>query len=69
MILPEVLAEGAVERVARHLSGDDVDQANQIPPRRRLLDLIAFIRAASDEELGQFLDQAKLKPRNPSPSS
>jgi hypothetical protein len=67
MILPKPIAEVAVDRVRNHLHGDD-DAAAEIPPRRRLLDLISFVRAASDEELTQMIDQMELRPRSSQPA-
>ena len=67
MILPDPIAEVAVERVRDHLRGGENTPA-EIPPRRRLLDLITFVRAASDEELSQMIDQMELKPRNSHPA-
>jgi hypothetical protein len=69
MVLPEILAEGALERVARHLRGEDAEETRVVPPRRRLLDLIAFVRAASDEEIAELIDQLELKPRHPMPAA
>jgi hypothetical protein len=63
-ILPEPLAEIALAHVEKHLRGGDAaeDAAEVVSPRRRLLDLISFVRAASDEELAQMIDQMALKP-------
>jgi hypothetical protein len=57
-ILPEPLAGIALECVTEHLRGGT---AEALPPRRRLLDLIAFVRAASDEELTRMIDQMGLQ--------
>jgi len=61
-ILPEPLAGIAVEAVSKHVHGDrsEADIA-KLPPRRRLLDLIAFVRAASDDELRQMIDEMGLR--------
>ena len=62
-ILPDALAEISLERVTEHLKrGNSEDQREVVPPRRRLLDLISFVRAASDEELNSMINQMGLKP-------
>jgi hypothetical protein len=61
-IMPQPLAGLCLDRVSEHLRGGTGEGAAEaIPPRRRLLDLIAFVRAASDEELKQMLDQMGLQ--------
>ena len=60
-ILPDPLAEASVDRVNEHLRGNS-GGAEVVPPRRRLLDLISFVRAASDEELNNMIDQMGLQP-------
>jgi hypothetical protein len=45
LILPRPLAEIAIDRVREHIRGGDSHEAAEVPPRRRLLDLIAFVRA------------------------
>jgi hypothetical protein len=61
-ILPEPLARIALDCVGEHLHGGNSGEAAEtLPPRRRLLDLISFVRAASDEELTQMIEQMGLK--------
>ncbi len=60
-ILPEPLAGVALDRISKHLSGTSDDSPEVVPPRRRLLDLISFVRAASDEELTHMIDQMGLR--------
>ena len=68
MILPEPLAEIALDCVNEHLRNGDSDvAAAESVPRRRLLDLITFVRAASDEDLTQMMEQMNLRPRSREP--
>jgi hypothetical protein len=61
-ILPEPLAETALKVVEEHLRSGDDAAPEALPPRRRLLDLIAFVRAASDEELSAMINAMALRP-------
>jgi hypothetical protein len=56
-ILPGGIADVALQAVIRHRDGGDAQPDAPVSPRRRLLDLITFVRAASDEELTQMLAQ------------
>jgi hypothetical protein len=61
-ILPEPLAKIALDCVSEHLRvGDSSETTEALPPRHRLLDLISFVRAASDEELKQMIEQMGLR--------
>jgi hypothetical protein len=62
-ILPDPIADVALARIAEHLRNGSSNA--ELPPRQRLLDLILFVRAASDTELTHWLDLMELKPRNP----
>jgi hypothetical protein len=60
-IMPEALKGITLDRISQHIKNDNSDEpAEIIPPRRRLLDLISFVRAASDEELASMIDQMGL---------
>jgi hypothetical protein len=61
-ILPGPLSGPALEIIAEHLGGDKSGRSESLPPRRRLLDLISFVRAASDEELSQMIREMALRP-------
>jgi hypothetical protein len=62
-ILPDPLAKDALDRVSDHLNrGDSDGAAEAVPPRRRLLDLISFVRGASDNDLNAMIDQMGLRP-------
>jgi hypothetical protein len=59
-ILPRPFMQDVLDRVDDHLKRGG--EGEKVPPRRRLLDLIAFVRAASDDELNDMLGQMNLKP-------
>ena len=63
-ILPDPLAQLALDRVDKHLKGEDGEE-DKPSSRSRLLDLIAFVRSASDEDLNAMINQMGLKPANP----
>ena len=63
MIVPPPLCGAVLDLVEQHRRGNGNAQA--LPPRQRLFDLIAFVRAASDDELERMIDQMALKPSNP----
>ena len=55
--MPEALAGITLDRVSEHIQNHNSDEPTEIvPTRRRLLDLISFVRAASDEELASMID-------------
>jgi hypothetical protein len=64
-IVPRPLAGAVVDAIEQHRRGNS--NAEPLPPRQRLLDLISFVRAASDEELEQMLNQMLLKQSNTQP--
>lgn len=65
MILPGPIAKIALDRVTQHLRGDGGVEVEPITPRRRLLDLIAFVRSASHDELSHMIEQMDLRPQPP----
>jgi hypothetical protein len=61
-ILPDPLVGPVLDCIDQHVKGGNSASAEALPPRRRLLDLIAFVRAASDAELASMIDQMALSP-------
>jgi hypothetical protein len=61
-ILPKPLGEVVIECVSEHMRGGTTPEA--LTPRRRLLDLIGYVRAASDDELMRMLDHMELPTRH-----
>ena len=49
MIVPSPLCGAMIDLIEQHRRGNG--NAKVLPPRQRLLDLIAFVRTASDDEL------------------
>jgi hypothetical protein len=63
-ILPEPFGEMILECVGRHLKNETPSPkaAEAVSPRHRLLDLIAFVRSASDDELTAMVDEIRARP-------
>jgi hypothetical protein len=62
-ILPGPLAKLALGCVENHLNG--VDQEAAVSVRSRFLDLVTFLRSASDEDLDAMIGLAGLRPAKP----
>lgn len=64
LIVPEPLADVVLARVVAHRDGTVQDEV-PVSPKRRLLDLISYVRSATDEELSSMIDQMGLWDFNP----
>lgn len=65
-IVPAGLADIVLRSLIDHRESGPVEQA-PVTPRQRLLDLIIFVRSATDEELSEKLAEMGLRARNPQP--